>query len=177
MKKKNFNTIILKETELLNHYALHFTKNVQDANDLVQETFLKAITYSDKFNKGTNLKGWLYTIMKNTFINNYRKITRINLFVIQDEEISNSNLQYSATKNLGEGSFVLGDIKDALNALDKEHYIPFSMHFEGFKYHEIAEELNIPIGTVKTRIHVARKILKSSLKTYSGHKETYSIQV
>lgn len=166
MNKAEFNAMVTKETESLSMYALRFTRNKEDANDLVQDTMLKAITYFDKFKEGTNLKGWLYTIMKNTFINNYRRITKANLVVTQSEEITSSNLFFSSTKNRGEDIFVMDDIQDALSGLQEDYYVPFSMYFEGYKYHEIANQLEIPIGTVKTRIHVARKCLKKSLKSY-----------
>ncbi|MNV36290.1 ECF RNA polymerase sigma factor SigR [compost metagenome] len=112
------------------------------------------------------MKGWLYTIMKNTFINNYRRIVKTNSFITKDEDISNSNLLLSASSNQGESKFVMEDIHEALSSLSEEYYIPFSLYFEGFKYHEISEHLNIPIGTVKTRIHVARKLMKRSLSAY-----------
>lgn len=166
MKKHEFNTMVTQETESLRMYALRFTRNSEDANDLVQDTMLKAITYYDKFKAGTNLKGWLYTIMKNTFINNYRRNTKANSVITQTEEISSSNLFFSSTKNKGENIFVMDDIQDALTNLQEDYYRPFSMYFEGYKYHEIADHLEIPIGTVKTRIHVARKSLKKTLKSY-----------
>jgi RNA polymerase sigma-70 factor (ECF subfamily) len=166
MTKKEFNAIVTEQTEPLKMYALRFTRNSEDANDLVQDTILKAITYYSKFKEGTNLKGWLYTIMKNTFINNYRKITKTNNYVIQTDEVSSGNLVYSAIKNKGEGQFIMEDIREALLNLSDDYYIPFTMYFEGYKYHEIAEHLNIPIGTVKTRIHTARRTLKNSLKAY-----------
>ncbi len=112
------------------------------------------------------MKGWLYTIMKNTFINNYRRFVKISTFVTKTDEISSSQLSFSATNNGGEQKFVMDDIKSALSNLQKEYYVPFTMYFEGFKYHEIADHLQIPIGTVKTRIHVARKLLKKDLKAY-----------
>jgi RNA polymerase sigma factor (sigma-70 family) len=171
MNKSEFNTLVTRENESLRMYALRFTHNHDDANDLVQDTMLKAITYYNKFKDGTNLKGWLYTIMKNTFINNYRRSSKANSIVTQTEEITSSNLYYSSTKNKGEAIFVMDDIKDALSVLHKDYYLPFSMYFDGYKYHEIAEELDIPIGTVKTRIHVARKYLKKSLKSYAVPKE------
>jgi RNA polymerase sigma-70 factor (ECF subfamily) len=166
MEKPEFNTMVTQETESLRMYALRFTRNNDDANDLVQDTMLKAITYYDKFKEGTNLKGWLYTIMKNTFINNYRRNTKANSVITQTEEITSSNLFFSSTKNKGEGIFVMDDIQDALLSLQEDYYKPFSMYFEGYKYHEIADHLEIPIGTVKTRIHVARKSLKKTLKSY-----------
>lgn len=166
MTKIEFNTLVMRQASSLKMYALHFTHDTDDANDLVQDTMLKAITYYNKFKEGTNLKGWLYTIMKNTFINNYRRFVKINTFVTKTDEISSSQLSFSATVNDGEPKFVMEDIKKALSKLQKEYYIPFTMYFEGYKYHEIADHLTIPIGTVKTRIHVARKLLKKSLKAY-----------
>lgn len=168
MTKIEFNTMVMRQASSLKMYALHFTHDSDDANDLVQDTLLKAITYYNKFKEGTNLKGWLYTIMKNTFINNYRRFVKISSFVTKSDEISSANLVYSSTKNQGESKFVMDDIKFALGKLPQEYYVPFSMYFEGHKYHEIAEYLDIPIGTVKTRIHVARKLLKKSLKPYDS---------
>jgi len=168
MTKIEFNTMVMRQAASLKMYALHFTHDADDANDLVQDTLLKAITYYNKFKEGTNLKGWLYTIMKNTFINNYRRFIKISSFVTKSDEISSANLVFSSTKNQGESKFIMDDIKSALNKLPEEYYVPFSMYFEGYKYHEIADHLEIPIGTVKTRIHVARKLLKKSLKPYDN---------
>jgi len=167
MSKNEFKSMVSSHAESLKMYALHFTHDDEDANDLVQDTVLKAITYHEKFKEGTNLKGWLYTIMKNTFINNYRRFVKISGMVTKSEEISSSNLVYSSTKNRGENQFVMDDIREAMDKLSEEYYVPFTMYFEGYKYHEIADHLSIPIGTVKTRIHVARKSLKKSLKTYA----------
>ncbi len=166
MTKIEFNTLVIRQATSLKTYALHFTHDLADAEDLVQDTMLKAITYYNKFKEGTNLKGWLYTIMKNTFINNYRRIVKINSFVTKSDEIPSNHLLFSSTVNQGEAKFVMADIKDALGALPDDYRVPFNMYFEGYKYHEIADHLEIPIGTVKTRIHVARKNLKSRLKVY-----------
>ncbi len=166
MTQSQFANLVVQQSTSLRVYALSFTHDGEDADDLVQDTLLKAITYFDKFREGTNLKGWLYTIMKNTFINNYRRLVKVNALVTQSDEISSSHLVFSASANLGETNFVLADIKNALMALTDDYKVPFTMYFEGYKYHEIANYLQIPIGTVKTRIHVARKLLKSRLKPY-----------
>lgn len=166
MNKVEFNTLVIQHSDSLKSYARNFTKDHDDANDLVQDTLLKAITYFKNFRDGTNLKGWLYTIMKNTFINNYRRISKSNSFITKEEDISSPNLFMSATKNLGENKFIREDINTALNNLTEDYYTPFTMYFEGYKYHEISEHLEIPIGTVKTRIHVARKVMKKTLSSY-----------
>ncbi|MEN5088989.1 sigma-70 family RNA polymerase sigma factor [Sphingobacterium faecium] len=166
MTKYEFNSLVVEQSDSLKHYAKKFTNDTEDANDLVQDTILKAVTYFNNFREGTNLKGWLYTIMKNTFINNYRRIVKTNSFITKEEEISSANLILSASKNQGENKFVMEDIHTALSKLSEDYYVPFSMYFEGFKYHEISEYLAIPIGTVKTRIHIARKVMKKSLSTY-----------
>lgn len=166
MTKVEFNTLVMQQAGSLKMYAMHFTHDTEDANDLVQDTLLKAITYYNKFKEGTNLKGWLYTIMKNTFINNYRKLVKASTFITKSDEISSPNLLFSSARNGGESKFILDDIAHALEKLPQEYCIPFCRYFEGHKYHEIADYLGIPIGTVKTRIHVARKLLKKSLKPY-----------
>lgn len=167
MTKNEFNLQLHDHAVSLRSFALNFTKDIEDANDLVQDTMLKAFTYYGKFKEGTNLRGWLFTIMKNTFINNYRRLVKMNALITKSEDISSANLQYSASANASEGKFVIADIHKALATLQPEYYVPFVKYFEGYKYHEIGEMLEIPIGTVKTRIHVARQILKKYLRNYS----------
>ena len=174
MTQLQFNHQLYNYSGSLYSFALNFTKDVEDANDLVQDTMLKAVTYYSKFKEGTNLKGWLFTIMRNTFINNYRRMAKKTSLITQSEDISSVNLHYSASSNAAESKFVMADIEKALATLQPEYYVPFMKYFEGFKYHEIAEELNIPIGTVKTRIHVARGILKKYLKTYASNSPAVS---
>lgn len=166
MNTIEFNKMISQQSSSLKLFATHFTNDLDDANDLVQDTMLKAVTHYNKFKEGTNLKAWLYIIMKNTFINQYRKVLKISSFIVKGDEISSANLMYSASRNEGEPRFMLNDIKKAISALPEEYGKPFTMHFEGHKYHEIADHLNLAIGTVKTRIHIARKMLKKHLKPY-----------
>lgn len=166
MTQVEFSTLVIRQSTSLKTYALRFTHDTEDANDLVQETLLKAVTYYNNFKEGTNIKGWLYTIMKNTFINSYRRFVKSSSVVTKTEEISSQQLYFSASVNKGENKFVMDDIQTALKSLSVEYYIPFTMYFEGYKYHEIADDLEIPIGTVKTRIHVARKLLKKKLANY-----------
>ncbi|MGY4385222.1 RNA polymerase sigma factor (sigma-70 family) [Pedobacter sp. UYP24] len=155
--------------DALQSFALKFTNDEDDAKDLVQDTMLKAIRYSDRYQSGTNLRAWLYTILRNTFINDYRRNSRREQVVTVTDDISSAQLSKSAACNLGEGKFTMNDIQFALKKLQPELYTPFIKYFEGYKYHEIADELNIPIGTVKTRIHVARQLLKKTLSIYQAH--------
>jgi RNA polymerase sigma factor (sigma-70 family) len=167
MENLTLNNEICNHRSCLEAYAMKFTRDVEDANDLVQDTIIKAIRYHNLYTEGTNVRGWLYTIMKNTFINNYRKADRRNGLIETCEDLSSYQLYNSADKNKGEGKFMMEDINKALEKLQPEYSKPFLRYFEGYKYHEIAEELKIPIGTVKTRIHMARQILKGQLKMYS----------
>ncbi|MES2874079.1 MAG: sigma-70 family RNA polymerase sigma factor [Bacteroidota bacterium] len=173
MKTLEFTSLLTNHQPSLKMYALHFTHDTEDANDLVQDTMLKAISYYTKFREGTNIKAWLYTIMKNTFINNYKKMVRVSAFVVRADEISSANLMYSSTHNQGETKFVMDDLQNALKKLPDTYLVPFNMYFEGYKYHEIAEHLYLPIGTVKTRIHVARQLIKKYLKPYNVGREAH----
>ena len=162
-----FNNLVNAHSVSLKSHALKFTNDVEDANDLVQDTLVKAIRFYENFQEGTNLKGWLFVIMRNTFINNYRRIAKTRSVITQTDEISSANLAHSATRNNAEGKFIVGDINKALESLPEAYHTPFVRYFEGYKYHEIAEMLQIPLGTVKTRIFVAREMLKKFLKTYA----------
>jgi RNA polymerase sigma factor (sigma-70 family) len=166
MNNTDFNYQLNNHTSALKSFAYAFTKDHEDANDLVQDTLLKAINYATQFKEGTNFKGWLYTIMRNTFINNYRRTARKQTIMTVSEEIPSSQLKFSSTSNGSDGKFVMDDVHKALSKLQPEYYTPFIKYFEGYKYHEIADMLQIPIGTVKTRIHIARQVLKSNLKMY-----------
>tara|TARA_B110000971_G_scaffold218556_1_gene257643 strand:+ start:885 stop:1388 length:504 start_codon:yes stop_codon:yes gene_type:complete len=154
---------------MLRNYALQLTHNMDDAMDLVQETFLKAMTYSSKFKEGTNLKGWLFTIMRNTFINNYRRVTKRNTFMdTQEEQYIVDSAKTFNTFNDGDAKFIRKDLETAIDKLPDDLRITFEMNTLGFKYHEIADKIGIPIGTVKTRIFVARRKLRSYLTEYAG---------
>ena len=154
-------------TTTLRPFALKLTRDAEDANDLIQETMLKAYTNRDKFSEGTNLKAWMYTIMKNTFITNYQRMVRRNTFIDTTENLHFINSSGSTVSNGAVANFTMKDIDKALLNLQDTFKVPFLMHFKGFKYHEIAERLNIPIGTVKNRIHIARKELKDQLYIYA----------
>ncbi len=162
-----FKRTVQRETQSLRHYAYQLTRNVEDTNDLVQDTMLKALTYQDKFTDGTNLKGWLYTIMKNTFINNYRRMVKRNTFIDQTDNDYYLDSVSHSVKNDAEKKFMLNDIEQAIEALPPSLRKPFTMNTKGFKYHEIAEILHNPIGTVKTRIFVARRQLREQLNGYA----------
>ena len=167
MEAQQFGIIIDKACKQLKPFAMRLTNNHDDSNDLLQETMMKAYTYRDKFTEGTNLKAWLYTIMRNIFITNYHKAARQKTIVDQTDNLHYINSSDSVTKNLALSSIVMEEVNTEINALEDTFKKPFLMYFKGFKYNEIADILNIPIGTVKNRIHVARKELKTRLKHYS----------
>ncbi|SMD18660.1 RNA polymerase sigma factor [Pedobacter nyackensis] len=155
----------------LHHFAFLFTKNEDDANDLVQDTMLKAIRHSEKFEAGTSMRRWLYIILKNTFINNYRKNNKLKNFKAESLQRAEQDFLNNSSTNDGEGKCILEDIHKVLGKLPYEYYYPFIRYFEGYKYHEIAKELDIPLGTVKTRIHCARIFLKHKLKVCTAFKK------
>lgn len=168
MQTIEFNTID-KASKMLKPFALKLTKDNEQANDLLQETMLKAITNKEKFTQGTNLKAWLYTIMRNTFITNYQRLARRNTFIDSTANLHYINSSDNVVDNKAFANFTIQDINQAIGKLDETYSTPFMLHFKGFKYHEIAEKLEIPIGTVKNRIHLARKELKDSLKQYARY--------
>jgi RNA polymerase sigma factor (sigma-70 family) len=147
-------------------FTRRFTSDRDESLDLVQDTMLKALTYKDKFREDTNLKGWLFTIMRNTFINNYRKGQRAKTSRDNTKELYFLNVEDTHTFNKPETNFEYKDIWKNINELRDELLVPFKMHTSGYKYHEIAEHLNIPIGTVKNRIFHARKEIQQKLAGY-----------
>jgi len=163
-----FTNQVQKLSYSLKPVAMNLTRDLDDAKDLIQETLLKALTNKDKFKAGTNLKAWLYTIMRNSFINNYNKITKRSSTLDNTDFLKYLNADDSyVTHNGATSKFALKDINNAIEFLDEEYRTPFMMYFTGYKYLEIAEKLQIPIGTVKNRIHLARKELKAMLSVYN----------
>lgn len=167
MTSLEFNYAISKTSKSLKPFAMRLTKDGEDANDLLQDTLMKAFLNREKYADGTNLKAWLYTIMKNTFITNYQRMVRKNTFIDTTENLHYVNNINSSVDNNAYSGFAMEDINNAVETLDDAYKLPFMMHFKGFKYHEIALKLNIPIGTVKNRIHIARKELKDKLYMYA----------
>ncbi|EAZ81726.1 RNA polymerase sigma factor [Algoriphagus machipongonensis] len=166
MTTLEFSYSLNKLSGSLKPFALKLTRDMDDANDLLQDTMVKAYTNKDKFSEGTNLKAWLYTIMKNTFITNYQKMVRRATFVDTTDNLHYLNSSSTEIQNGVYGNLAMEDIHESIGKLDDVYKVPFLMHFKGFKYYEIADDLQIPIGTVKNRIHIARKILKEDLIVY-----------
>ena len=147
-------------------FTRKFTHDKEESHDLVQDTILKALTYRDKFREDTNLKGWLFTIMRNTFINNYRKNYRAKTLRDNTKELYFLNVEDVHTFSGPATNFEYHDILNHVNSLRAELLIPFKMHISGYKYYEIAKQQNIPIGTVKNRIFNARKEIQKKLVGY-----------
>lgn len=153
------------QDELL-RFAYKLTADREEANDLLQETSLKALDNEDKYEPQSNFKGWIYTIMRNIFINNYRRIVREQTFVDTSENHYHLNGSGETSVESAESAYDLKEMHRVVNALPKEYRIPFSMHVAGFKYREIAEKLDLPIGTVKSRIFFTRQRLQRELKDF-----------
>lgn len=164
----NFTDEVLGFKDGLRYFAISLTRNENDSDDLLQETLLKAFTYKDRFKENTNLKAWLYTIMKNIFINNYRRTNKAKTILDHSPNTYYINLPQNAKSVDPASQLSFKEISKTINKLDNDYKIPFNMYFEGYKYKEIADDLNLPIGTVKSRIFLARKQLMGVLAEYNG---------
>ena len=127
---------------------------------------LKALDNESKFVDNANFSGWMMTIMRNIFINNYRKRVRENTVVDATEDLYHLNLSQDSGVETPDGAYAAGEISSILNGFPADYRNPFSMHIAGYKYEEISERLNMPLGTVKSRIFFTRKRLRELLKDY-----------
>lgn len=160
MTNEFFNNTIKPYELLLKSVAYNLTKSNEDAEDLIQETYLKACKYYSKFNEGTNLKAWLVTILKNTFINNYRKSKKEYGTITKPGEIYDSMIDLGELEIAHDKRIIISEtLRKAINHLKPELRYCFVKYFEGYKYQEIAELMDLPLGTVKSRIFLARKEL------------------
>jgi RNA polymerase sigma-70 factor (ECF subfamily) len=168
MTAVEFNYKLTGMQKHLEYFAKKLTNNDDDAQDLLQETFLKALLFKDKFVESTNLKAWLFTIMKNIFINNYRRNVRARTIIDTTDNLYHINSSDNYTSISPESEMSEKEILNEIQELSDDHRIPFEMHTQGFKYKEIAEELDISIGTVKSRIFFTRKKLMSGLEDFDN---------
>ena len=166
MGSVTFTQNLLSMQSELHRFAMKLTADQEEANDLLQETSLRALDNEEKYTPDTNFKGWMYTIMRNIFINNYRKTVRDQTFVDQTDNLFHLNLPQDSGFESTEGNYDLKEIRKIVNSLPKEYRVPFSMYVSGFKYREIAEKLGLPIGTVKSRIFFTRQRLQKELKDF-----------
>lgn len=163
MGNVNLNVLFQEKRQLLSHFASQFTSDYDEKEDLIQETYLRALKSINEFINDPKLVTWLYVIMKNVYINQYRKEKRKN--VINDYFLHADSSAYIST-NLSENKMINEDIQKAIDSLSTENAEIFRLHLDGYKYHEIAELLQVPEGTIKSRIYMTRKALQQKLKMY-----------
>jgi RNA polymerase sigma-70 factor (ECF subfamily) len=176
-KYRIFNEELLPHADAMYNSALRLTLDEDDAKDLVQETYLKAFRFLDSFQQGTNAKAWLFRILKNSFINNFRKKSKepakvdyqeVESFYNSDEA-DNSRLSVTTDLRSETVQDKIGDeVATALNSLPVDFRIVIILcDIEGFTYEEMSKILDIPIGTVRSRLHRARNLLKEKLRDYA----------
>jgi len=166
MSTSEFNELLLNNATSLKPFAISLTRDQEIAKDLFQETLCRALANKEKYSTGTNVRAWLFTIMRNIFINDYRrKAKQKTLFGYSSgDPLINSGCV--TVSNDGEHSLQLKEIVWAIHHLPQIFKIPFLLYFEGYRYHEISETLNEPLGTIKSRIYFARKVLKEQISRY-----------
>jgi RNA polymerase sigma-70 factor (ECF subfamily) len=157
MSIQEFNSLVINNADELKPFAISLTKDHEAAKDLCQETLFKAFAYREKYQPGTNIKAWLYTIMRNIFINEYRRNGRKKL-VMETVKQQTENHGLSAEFNAR-----IREINQAIYQLPVIFKTACLLYLQGYKYHEIAYALNEPLGTIKSRIHFARKILQKQI--------------
>ena len=167
MNTSQFQKKLLGMQENMMNFALMLTANREDAQDLLQETSLKVLDNREKYVDNRNFKGWVLTVMRKIFINNYHRVLRTQTVVEQDVDLYNLHVTNDSSFDTPDGTCQLQEITGAIDALNEELKAPFSMYVSGYRYHEIAEALHIPLGTVKSRIFFARQELKTKLRDFN----------
>lgn len=157
MSITEFNSMVLNHSEGLKPFAISLTRDHEEAKDLCQQTLYKAFAYREKYEQGTNIKAWLFTIMRNIFINDYRRNARKRI-VFDTVKYSQTGYADSSDINLR-----LREIETAIHKLPSIFKAACLLYLQGYKYHEIALALNEPLGTIKSRIHFAKKVLQKQL--------------
>ncbi|HEX4875413.1 MAG TPA: RNA polymerase sigma factor [Chitinophagaceae bacterium] len=166
MSTTEFNQMLVSNADFLKPFAINLTRDTEAANDLFQETLYKALANQEKYHVGTNIKAWLFTIMRNIFINNYRRKAKQKTIFDSTPNDFLLNQKQATVANAAEGSIRLKEIQAAIEQLPEIFKTPFLLYFDGYKYNEIADALHEPLGTIKSRIHFARKLLKEQLSRY-----------
>lgn len=168
MPNAQFHDKLLALQSNLLHFAYSLTSDRDDAYDLMQDTTLKALSNQEKYVENVNFKGWIFTIMRNIFINNYRRTVRAGTVIDRSEDLYMLNMPQESGYETPEGALASSEINRTLDSFTDAYRIPFSMHVAGYKYSEIAEHIGLPIGTVKSRIYFARQRLQRALADYRG---------
>jgi RNA polymerase sigma-70 factor (ECF subfamily) len=163
MSIAEFDDMLINNTEFLKPFAITLTRDSEQAKDLFQETLLRALANKEKYNSGTNIKAWLYTIMRNIFINNYRRKSKQNTIFDSTPNDFLLDRNQGAVTNAAIANINMKEVNAAIYNLPEIFKNPFLLYFDGFKYHEIADMLGEPLGTIKSRIHFARKLLKAQI--------------
>lgn len=166
MANQTFQAKLLSVQRNLLNFAYTLTSNRDDAYDLLQDTTLKALDNEDKYVANTNFKGWVFTIMRNLFINKYRQNMRLSVVVDRSDDLYQLNLSQDSGLDTPEGSVAMHEINRVIAGFAPEYRVPFSMFVAGYKYAEIAQRMGLPLGTVKSRIFLARKKLQAILSDY-----------
>ncbi|HNR06814.1 MAG TPA: RNA polymerase sigma factor [Saprospiraceae bacterium] len=169
MTQPSFLSALDLHKDRLLRFAFNLTRNQDDAKDLLQETYFRALTNREKFQEGTNLKAWLLTIMRNLFINNYRKKAKTRVLFDSTDNLFFLNSGSNSTGNQGESNILMDELTHMVDELDESIRYPFVKHYEGYKYQEIADDMQLPLGTVKSRIFFARQDLKSKIVNRYGN--------
>jgi len=166
MSTQEFNSLLLSNAEFLKPFAINLTRDTEAANDLYQETLYKALANKEKYSVGTNIKAWLFTIMRNIFINNYRRKVKQKTIFDNTPNDYLINLKQVTVNNTAESDMRTKEINGAIQQLPEIFKTPFLLYFDGYKYNEIADVLHEPLGTIKSRIHFARKLLKEQISRF-----------
>lgn len=167
MTTTEFNTMYKPLEDLLFAFAMKLTKDKVNAQDLMQETVCRAYKNKDRFKKGTNFKAWITTIMRNNFINDYRKRKTRNKVEAPIEDFSYF-VENKSIEGDTQSIIMMKELTKMVNSLSEGFKKPFTMYNDGYHYDEIATNMNIPIGTVKSRIYFARKKLRAMVKSKYG---------
>jgi len=166
MSTIEFNQMLMNNADYLRPFAITLTRDSETAKDLLQETMYRALANKEKYSVGTNIKAWLYTIMRNIFINNYRKNARQSVILDGTSNEFLLNSKQFAIANRAETNLNLKSMLESVHHLPEIFRNPFMLYFEGYKYHEISDVLREPLGTIKSRIHFARKLLKQQISRF-----------
>lgn len=166
MSGVEFNQLLVNNADYLKPFAFTLTRDNESARDLMQETLYRALANKEKYRVGTNVKAWMFTIMRNIFINNYRRKAKQKTIFDATPNDFLLDSQQGAISNNAENALMMKDIQKAIHELPDIFKKPFEMFFEGYKYNEISDILQEPLGTIKSRIHFARKLLKEQIARY-----------